>query len=135
MPIDYKQYPENWKEMRQQVLDRVGHCCEHCGVSNYAVGYRKEDGSFKVLHRRSTAAKAKATKKRMKPRKEKVIIIVLTIAHLDHDEWNHEVRLNRLAALCQKCHFAYDRVDNINRKAYGKQYGRYQVSLFPLGTI
>lgn len=129
MPINYKNYPDNWKEMRQQVLDRVGHCCEHCGVPNYAVGYRKEDGCFKVLHERSSYAKAKATKRRMKKRPQKVITIVLTVAHLDHDEWNHEVHLDRLAALCQKCHFAYDRQDNVLRKKYGKQYKRYQLTL------
>ena len=32
--------------------------------------------------------------------------VVLTVAHLDHDETNHD-RTN-LRALCQKCHLTYD---------------------------
>lgn len=141
MPIDYKNYPENWKEMRQQVLDRVGHCCEHCGVPNYAVGYWAQNGSFEVLHLGSDATDAKTARLQWqfahfihslllgKLKKVKVIMIVLTVAHLDHDEWNHEVELDRLAALCQRCHFAYDRQDNVQRKKYGKQYKRYQLTI------
>jgi len=35
--------------------------------------------------------------------------IVLTIAHLDHDESNWEVADDRLRAWCQRCHNRYDR--------------------------
>lgn len=43
--------------------------------------------------------------------------IVLTIAHLDHDKLNHEVKDERLAALCQRCHLLYDLDRHIsNRK-------------------
>lgn len=41
MPIDYKNYPENWKtEIRPAILERANNCCEFCGVKNYSVGYR-----------------------------------------------------------------------------------------------
>ncbi|MCK5633007.1 hypothetical protein KAH94_04610, partial [bacterium] len=32
--------------------------------------------------------------------------VVLTVAHLDHDPTNNKE--SNLAAMCQKCHFAYD---------------------------
>ena len=38
-----------------------------------------------------------------------LIIIILTIVHLDHDVDNHQVKDERLAALCQKCHLDYDK--------------------------
>lgn len=37
--------------------------------------------------------------------------VVLTISHADHDEKNHEIKLDRLKALCQICHLRYDAVE------------------------
>jgi len=56
------------------------------------------------------------------------IKIVLTIAHMDHDEENHNVEDERLAALCQKCHLRYDAPEKIRRRAKNK----YENSLFPI---
>lgn len=44
------------------------------------------------------------------------IRVVLTIAHLDHDEFNHAVKLDRLASLCQRCHLIYDDKEKRRRK-------------------
>lgn len=41
--------------------------------------------------------------------------VVLTVAHLDHDETNHKVILDRLKALCQICHLRYDAKEKYNR--------------------
>ena len=35
--------------------------------------------------------------------------IVLTVAHLDHDATNWEIEIDRLRALCQRCHIRYDK--------------------------
>lgn len=43
--------------------------------------------------------------------------IVLTIAHLDHDELNHDVEMNRLMAMCQLCHLQYDAYEKYCRNA------------------
>ena len=34
MPIDYRDYPGNWQEIRAKVLERAGNCCELCGAKN-----------------------------------------------------------------------------------------------------
>lgn len=84
-----KRYPANWKQLRAAVLERAGHKCEHCGVPNYAVGYRSgASGQF------ITSPTG-------------VLRIVLTIAHLDHDELETQ-DISRLRAWCQKCHLTYD---------------------------
>jgi len=102
MPIDYSKYPPNWQQLRANVLERANNECEFCGVANYSM-IEKADGSgeFKC---------------------------VLTIAHLDHDEHNHDVKLNRLAALCQPCHLRYDAPEKAKRRRKKK----YKNSLFPI---
>jgi len=46
MPIDYSEYPPNWKEIRKRILDRANNCCEFCGIPNYAI---KDNGTKVVL--------------------------------------------------------------------------------------
>lgn len=88
MPINYKLYPSNWKtEIRPAILARANHCCEFCGIKNYSIGFRDNDGVFHLG--------------------EGKLKIVLTVAHLDHDISNND-HLN-LRALCQKCHLLYDK--------------------------
>lgn len=96
MPIDYKRYPANWMEIRSRILKRAGNCCEICGVENYS-----NVKCFRKLERQ--------------------IKIVLTIAHLDHDEDNHEVKDDRLMALCQACHIKYDSKEKVRRKRIKKR--------------
>jgi hypothetical protein len=102
MPIDYKKYPKNWKELRASVLNRANNKCEFCGVENYSF-VNRENGPVKI---------------------------VLTIAHLDHDEQNHNVKLERLAALCQKCHLTYD----IPEKKKRRRNKKAVEDLFPQGS-
>lgn len=54
--------------------------------------------------------------------------IVLTIAHLDHDETNFGVSDERLQALCQRCHTRYDAPEKARRLKQKK----YKNSLFPI---
>jgi hypothetical protein len=97
MPIDIKRYPANWEELRAKVLERAQNRCEICGVENYTIGFRDKIGNFHEL------------KSGMRlPKKYKLLKIILTTAHLDHDEENHNVSIDRLRALCQRCHLRYD---------------------------
>jgi hypothetical protein len=101
MPVDYSKYPPNWSEIRKRILERANHKCECCGLQNKSkvVSYMKngkrvwEDISWQEW------------KKLNMP---KQVTVVLTIAHLDHDETNHNVTDDRLKALCQLCHLRYD---------------------------
>lgn len=107
MPIDYTKYPKNWKtEIRPAILERAKHCCEECGVANYAIGYRAKDGSF-VSEREMSGMNSDEGYHTFGCWDPKQIKIVLTIAHLDHDITNN--CYSNLAALCQRCHLNHDR--------------------------
>jgi hypothetical protein len=119
MPCNYKKYPKNWTtEIRPRILERANNCCEFCGVKNYSVGFRED--SFFVLaggnYDQDAGGRGELSYKDAKELAElnnqendtkgKYIVIVLTIAHLDHDT-NNNVDSN-LRALCQRCHLHYD---------------------------
>jgi len=44
MPIDYKKYTKDWKEIRERILKRAKNKCECCGLENHIVvsSYKKE---------------------------------------------------------------------------------------------
>ena len=69
-------YPKNWKAISLKVREEAGGKCEWCGAVNY------------------------------QPHPVTGSKVILTVAHLDHDEANCD-RAN-LKALCQKCHNTYD---------------------------
>ncbi len=83
MPIDYNQYPTNWKtEIRPNILARARNRCE--GSPKYPGCRVKNYNPHPV-----TGSK-----------------VVLTIAHLDHDVKNNKA--SNLRAWCQRCHLTYD---------------------------
>lgn len=123
MPIskeNAKLYPSNWQEIRAEILIQAENKCEFCGVPNYALGYRDEEGRFHHCCGNLVCDKAGRGELSYKEAREiadeynsgwhgdehKWIVIVLTIAHLDHDPTNNK-RTN-LAALCQRCHNRWD---------------------------
>lgn len=115
MPIDYKEYPKDWKEIRERILVRANNKCEFCGVENHSYGYRDSQGKFHELSAMQVEAAALDG--------DKTLMIVLTIAHLDHDEENHNVKDDRLAALCQRCHLQYDAKEKSHRRKKKKAIG------------
>lgn len=120
MPINYNEYPPNWKtEIRPRILERESNCCKDCGVPNYAIIYR-DNGQW-YLAPEGHAADAMALDG------VKFIKVILTVAHLDHDKENWKVKDERLAALCQKCHLGYDAPEKAKKKSDKK----YINSLFP----
>ena len=129
--MNRKKYPSNWADLRKQVLKRAKNRCEFCGVQNHAVGHRDKEGRFCPTYGNQwhdAAGRGELSYKEAKETadlnnedtaNEHFIIIVLTIAHLDHDPENHNVSMDRLRALCQKCHNKYDmpnRVKNRQKK-------------------
>lgn len=124
MPIDYSRYPANWKsEIVPRILKRAGNCCENCGVENgstltsMALWVKDwKSGRYK-LKRFWLSGDGNAIRMRpfAVPGEEKQVKVVLTIAHLDHDETNHEVSDDRLRAWCQYCHLNYDAEEKYRR--------------------
>ena len=118
-PENRKLYPKNWKEIRKQILERANNKCEFCGVENYAEGYRDKNGNFiESIGMQQEADMLDG---------EKIIRIVLTIAHLDHDPTNNSP--NNLRALCQKCHNTYDKEHRLATRRKSK-YNENQKKLF-----
>jgi len=122
MPIDYSKYPLNWSaEIVPRILKRAGNKCEFCGLENKIQVwsgkiYTRQHGIYSY---RTIWVSDPGDWKRIKPllveKSIKTIIVVLTVAHLDHDESNPDVKDDRLAALCQYCHLNYDAKEKYRR--------------------
>jgi hypothetical protein len=119
MPIDYERYPPDWKTMIvPAILKRASNCCEDCGLPNRTTVYSitmavRHEGRYKqraIWFRSIEDATRESLNGKVKPVK-----VVLTVAHLDHDELNHEITLSRLKALCQCCHLRYDAKEKYRR--------------------
>lgn len=118
MPIDYKKYPPNWKtEIVPQVKARDNNCCAFCGVKNYSVGYRSSSNFIPTagneMHDKAGNGELSYKEARELVKhcnefcEDNLIVIVLTVAHLNHDI--NDNNLSNLKALCQKCHLDYDK--------------------------
>jgi hypothetical protein len=138
MPIDYSEYPPNWKtEIRPAVMKRAGETrdewgdikyharCEDCGAPNHKLIYRPKKGmpDWKLApegHEADAMALdgVKFTK------------VVLTVAHLDHDKENHGVKIDRLKALCQRCHLLLDKNHHAENRKYGRNHKENNLKLF-----
>ena len=75
-------HSKEWKAFRASLIDRAGNCCE--GTPQYP-DCRAENGKPHPL----TGSK-----------------VVLSIAHMDHDESHADPQ--RCRALCQRCHLSWD---------------------------
>lgn len=157
MPIkDKSQYPDNWDELRAQVLKRANNCCEICGVPNYSLVARSNNGTKNN--------KGESTKKPVfqfidqitdMPSLEKdgvydadtgellfisefggtiptnpngLTKIILTVAHLDQNTHNND--LGNLKALCQYHHLKHDRETNISKSKATRTNKKQVLNLF-----
>ncbi len=102
MPVDYKKYPPDWEEIRERILARENDCCKFCEIENSSLNISKAGSVYKI---------------------------VLTIAHLDHDETNWDVKDERLAALCQPCHLRYDAPEKARRREEKKNKNQPRLEL------
>src|SRR5579862_1261639 len=107
MPIDYKEYPADWKQIVARIKERDHHRCKFCHVKNYFIGVRQKNGWIRPLSRCGTEwewVKGHMHKGCTLKQALKILgftQIILTVAHLDHDKTNNEN--SNLAALCQRC--------------------------------
>jgi hypothetical protein len=103
MPIDYKDYPDNWKEITKEIRIRANNKCELCFAPNSTIVLRdKTTGKWDLF--------------RFNYSKEiyKKVKIILTTHHIDCNKKNNHP-LN-LLALCQRCHLRLDLLKHINNR-------------------
>ena len=105
MPCDYSKYPKDWKAIRAEALERAAHKCEQCGVLNYSAGARDRFGKW---HDEIDIDNMKSDDgEYLWPNGyPRIVRVVLTISHTDHDTSNNET--HNLRALCERCHLAHD---------------------------
>jgi hypothetical protein len=104
MPIDYSRYPKDWKTViRPRILERARNCCEDCGLPNHSIVLSR---SRTLLCDPQPYREAQQALGFYHEPDDKAIVIVLTIAHLDHDISNNAD--TNLRALCQRCHLTHD---------------------------
>ena len=120
MPIDYSKYPDNWKsEIVPAIRDRSGDKCEWCGLENgqtvWSVPFLIREISKYKRRMIWFRSKSDAIRECRDHRDVKEVQVVLTVAHLDHDEENENVPIDRLAHLCQACHLRYDAKEKYRR--------------------
>ena len=123
MPIDYKKYPSNWlKEIRPRIMKRANNTCEFDGCdfkhleTVFAVKKKgKTVGWYRDFEEADKQPKTFEIKKGELVPNPKPVKVILTIAHLDHDETNHNVKDERLKASCQLCHLRYDAKEKYRR--------------------
>jgi len=112
-PENKKRYPENWKQIREQILIRANHCCEACKAPNrtrIARGGGEDKGTYMnedcyVFCDQTGKLLGQISAADYEPLR--MVDIVLTIAHLDHTPENCDP--DNLRAWCQKCHLNYDK--------------------------
>jgi len=114
-------YPDNWQEIRKEILFRAKNKCEFCGVANHRIGFRNELGQFVPVNKRTYSRNQyiSVIGSDNKVRRVKLMMIVLTIMHLDHNPGNND-RTN-LKAGCQKCHNNYDKEHRAETRKEGKK--------------
>jgi len=97
MPIDYAKYPPNWQEIRQSILQRAHNACEWSGCSapNGWLAFWSPTGKRLLVPPQHHPGPG-----------TKVSLIVLTVAHKDHDVTNNDD--SNLAAWCQYHHLKWD---------------------------
>lgn len=116
MPINYRDYPLNWKtEIRPAILERDGNCCKFCKVPNKIwvcrgkwndiEVWQNDDGGIYNAKDGSYIGDSYVGDV-WSGKEQRLTKIVLTIAHLDQDKTNNDYE--NLAALCQKCHLGID---------------------------
>lgn len=114
MPVNWDNYPPNWKEIRARIQQRAGNKCEGCEVPNYAWVWRDDLGAWHSVGEQALREAGYHKPPFTIPAKWqnggegviRVIKIICTTAHLDHDTQNNSD--DNLRFWCQRCHLTYD---------------------------
>lgn len=120
MPIDYSKRDPLWlSHVRPRIMARANNKCEFCGLEHNSIVYSitmqvNENGRYKkrTIWFRNEQDAIRENTNGLPPKEVKV---VLTIAHLDHNEHDFNVSDDRLRALCQICHLRLDSKEKYRR--------------------
>ncbi len=109
-------YPADWPQIRLRVLERAQYSCEHpgCQARQYAVGkwLNCTIGGWLFIEWERPASYSEARQRAAElyhaqgEEGPKPIVIVLTVAHLNHDPT--DCADENLRLLCQRHHLAHD---------------------------
>jgi hypothetical protein len=123
MPIRKSQrhlYPKDWPAIRERILLRAGNACEQCRVPNHAIicrgegsdagTYMMEDGEVRDEETGEYQYYARGSEY-----EGRVIAVVLTCAHFDHDPTNNHD--GNLRAWCQLHHLRHDKEQHARNAA------------------
>jgi hypothetical protein len=109
MPINYKEYPDNWKWLSRQIIKDAGNKCELCYAPNGVL--IKRNGKDKNYPWQYTTEQDIIDN-------EKTTKIVLTVHHIDSNKMNSKKQ--NLIALCQRCHLRLDLQKHMKNRAAKK---------------
>lgn len=106
MPINYRDYPHNWfTDIVPAIRIRSGDRCEGSPAFPDCRAKNKEPHPI-------TGKK-----------------VILTTAHMDHDNTNND--LDNLRHLCQRCHLRHDLDQHVTNRKYGRNWKQKQLKLWP----
>lgn len=121
MPIraeNKARYPKDWKAISLRIRERAGNCCEQCRAENGRLIYRgshwmrpawryANDSAHMPSRCAFDGSELPGTSwDDFDARRGDPVVVVLTVAHLDHTPEN--CADDNLRAWCQRCHNAYD---------------------------
>lgn len=126
-----------WAEIRERIRARALDQCEDCAVRNGAHGGRVHDGTFLSSLPKGTNGLGLDWPRPgeyawcgLGDRRDflRVIRIVCTVAHLDHDPTNNDDA--NLRFLCQRCHNRHDQAHRRRNAAATRRRAQAQGDLF-----
>ena len=121
-PENKHRYPPNWDEIREQILIRAGYQCEKCWKPDRVRVKVGDNGDWYddlINSWRDCDGHLITPKFTLGPwpidcnTHQRVIKVVLTVAHLDHIIEHCDP--SNLRALCQRCHLTYDIAHHIQQ--------------------
>lgn len=136
-PENLARYPKDWPAIRMRILERARHCCEgspafpDCRVRNLAWGFWT-GAQFNQVNKQQVIDMVRVGREWVKPPiwigDDKIIEIVLTIAHLDHTPEHCEPE--NLRAWCQRCHLNYDARHHAENAYQTRRAGKAVADMF-----
>ena len=117
-PENRARYPKTWPAISVEAKERAGWRCQHAGclARQYSIGiwHRPAGDAHEwaeqyeppATYAEARAVAAEAWWEVQHVGGDKLTIIVLTVAHLNHEP--EDCRPENLAAMCQRHHLAYD---------------------------